>query len=1245
MDSEAAAWPASRPRATAMGPPFSSLSATRRQPAAHAHTGKQPHQWKPFRPAAPTLGPNTDFFFEDDRDASGDAQGFGDASAEQAAASSCSSSTPSRSARRTSNRWDSHAPAAADAFASSLRRADASSPRSNPSTGSSTPQTSPQRSSSAGWNAAVTSSGGTAGSTFLEITKPTRAPSFSTATNTSPTSSPIASPDQSLSSSASSPQLPVRGRQPHASHRLLPSDEDLALRAELARWQARRKAHGIGYRIFGQQIPLPNAIGAATPVSRRGSFAAATSSTPSPTLKSTTASASQSATASDVSSTTYACASSRKVRERRSKSHGSDNSISHPFSARRSTRGRVTAWGAVEHADLTTLTPRSGSLNALIADAEVAGDDRAVVQRGRWRRGSSERVRADRGGTSLEHAQRTSLRASPRAPDDFYDVGPAFRQGDCKLSAYSASSDDDEERVEREGTIDDDSLFRSDGERDAAEKRELADDSATRSYSTVTTSTSVAASGSLLSSLPRSGCGGDGSLSPPRKSIGATLRGLANVSAAVMTRSISSTSSTDLNQEAAHHTPAHGRPSRSRSLKSSRSRNSKVAAAKGAGARDAEELRRSFRILERQRRKDLRVLLDEPSSPSPLSPQQLPSEAPAGTALAQDLPLVASRSTSVAAEGDGSPQPVGLGLGLDLGTDARSLLSLPSQPSLRRESMSIPVDEAEDPLLGGQVGSIEDLVVVESPQFIQSNQSSASSTPRGTSPSKRPIASETSTSASATDRRTGFASLYAMRLSSLQSQLRVWSLSSSASSTNRVSAFTDSAAASMLHDQAPTPSSSLISAGLRQLARLPNLLLNVSAFEAQTASTLGDQTAGRSSSLSKENKDAALQATDTQSLSMSNRPSHSPLPAAASGSISDSSKCLRNAAIRGRRSYSVGSADGRGVMTPLEADIAASAYVSGLGEPSDPDVELSSVVHLETFRSSYTSNCSNTSLLTMSLHSAVGNTTSHCTDDELSPISGLLDEQEIPSMRGGRKLSPPSSRQCAVGLFGGGRASHSSRRTGANTRNTARAHPIAGLKSVHSSPDLSYLAWTAARLERDAAEHTGLVARNGHLSDGEGAPRLTERKQGCPRPRGREGAVKMVSAAIDPYLYSGAQPNQNDLKWTQAARGDESAASAQSLAESTAPLTTCVSTPASSPFTSAPMIMRPTRLLSNGSHLLMLSLELEMIRKHKISAPLKPRWGKQRLREISQQTSSNRHALRVGAGQSSGSALKFEMTC
>lgn len=40
------------------------------------------------------------------------------------------------------------------------------------------------------------------------------------------------------------------------------------------------------------------------------------------------------------------------------------------------------------------------------------------------------------------------------------------------------------------------------------------------------------------------------------------------------------------------------------------------------------------------------------------------------------------------------------------------------------------------------------------------------------------------------------------------------------------------------------------------------------------------------------------------------------------------------------------------------------------------------------------------------------------------------------------------------------------------------------------------------------------------------------------------------------------------------------------------------------------------RLLSNSSHLLMLSLELDMIKKQKISAPLKPRWGKHRANDF-----------------------------
>lgn len=47
----------------------------------------------------------------------------------------------------------------------------------------------------------------------------------------------------------------------------------------------------------------------------------------------------------------------------------------------------------------------------------------------------------------------------------------------------------------------------------------------------------------------------------------------------------------------------------------------------------------------------------------------------------------------------------------------------------------------------------------------------------------------------------------------------------------------------------------------------------------------------------------------------------------------------------------------------------------------------------------------------------------------------------------------------------------------------------------------------------------------------------------------------------------------------------------------------------------------------------MLSLELEMIRKRKISAPLKPRWGKQRIRPG---VSFTNPSTPIGNGENSG---------
>lgn len=84
--------------------------------------------------------------------------------------------------------------------------------------------------------------------------------------------------------------------------------------------------------------------------------------------------------------------------------------------------------------------------------------------------------------------------------------------------------------------------------------------------------------------------------------------------------------------------------------------------------------------------------------------------------------------------------------------------------------------------------------------------------------------------------------------------------------------------------------------------------------------------------------------------------------------------------------------------------------------------------------------------------------------------------------------------------------------------------------------------------------------------------------------RGRREAVKVIPTSQD-----GAATVESEIRDTTSS---SAAGESQVLEDSQA--------------------LQRSRLLSNGAHLLMLSLELAMIRHHKINSPLKPRWGKRR---------------------------------
>ena len=96
--------------------------------------------------------------------------------------------------------------------------------------------------------------------------------------------------------------------------------------------------------------------------------------------------------------------------------------------------------------------------------------------------------------------------------------------------------------------------------------------------------------------------------------------------------------------------------------------------------------------------------------------------------------------------------------------------------------------------------------------------------------------------------------------------------------------------------------------------------------------------------------------------------------------------------------------------------------------------------------------------------------------------------------------------------------------------------------------------------------------------------RSREKERSLGKQRGRGNAVKVVASSSDECAESTLNPAPcDDMKGSD----DESVLDvAQALPRS--------------------------RLLSNSSHLLMLSLELAMIHHHKINAPLKPRWGRRR---------------------------------
>ncbi|KAF6767403.1 hypothetical protein PSEUBRA_004663 [Kalmanozyma brasiliensis GHG001] len=327
--------------------------------------------------------------------------------------------------------------------------------------------------------------------------------------------------------------------------------------------------------------------------------------------------------------------------------------------------------------------------------------------------------------------------------------------------------------------------------------------------------------------------------------------------------------------------------------------------------------------------------------------------------------------------------------------------------------IAIPVTSEADPLLGLATPSVEDMIQVDKVEFFPEEaitaQLASDKTKRKTSPKRAKKSSwiigdfesepesddeprsaqnkldtaRKSSNATALNASppSPTASSYQARLASLQSQLRIWSRTPEAPAAPRVRE-TSSGSEGQTDTEADTKdadsaSSSLLSASWRNLTRLPNLILLPGLAARQARESLAASAKAQDGTTGSDGKEASaptsendfaqiyrlasssqgssdesvLQAQRNAAIKTGRPPSPSP-PTSLLGSrqSSDDSISTTDQAYSARNPSNA-SRSGRGVASPLEADRDPSAYVSGLGQPIDPDTELSSVVQLQTFRS------------------------------------------------------------------------------------------------------------------------------------------------------------------------------------------------------------------------------------------------------------------------------------------------------
>lgn len=478
------------------------------------------------------------------------------------------------------------------------------------------------------------------------------------------------------------------------------------------------------------------------------------------------------------------------------------------------------------------------------------------------------------------------------------------------------------------------------------------------------------------------------------------------------------------------------------------------------------------------------------------------------------------------------------------------------------------------------------------------------------------------------DRRMGFAAAYQQRLASL-----LWSKEPPSTQRHTVV------------EGKVEEGESLLSSSWRHLLGLPNLLLMPTLGPSRTRALESEGT--RQGNVSKSTSPPEDDSPTSPSLTAPSSPG-----SASSISLSPSDSSYKNGETSQFRR--------RGVMNPLEGDADVSAYVSGLGLPIDPDLELSSVVHLQTFRTKHTSKSRRGSLEkpTSTMSGEAGQHRRAYSENRVEPtLQNLRSEALFKGMFSAKKAKAIVA--ISISEEGQGslsRSSSSEEEQTSSTRSCSRP-------AVQAPVPGNYSAYNSSESGEEEEEEEEQIARR-QVRGKHGRVRGKRgRRRSCSPPANRKQCAiglfdtkrhgrseedsteeddmsHMIRVRSSPNLTRIASKNsQRRLRKDDRGRAGSVKIVPVSLTNDGSTMEESILSPVGGHIrsTSVPsqsfsnqsslgLGMPPVSsmttggracMVSNGAHLLMLSLELEMMRHRKITCSLKPRWLKARFRSES----------------------------